>query len=181
MELVITLVIAAILFTLAIPSFQAFVQNSRMTTQANELIVDLAFARSEAMKRSENVLMCVKESATDTCDTTAPEWHLNRVIWVDGNRDNTMDTGEILRQRDRLEGGNVLLTSNIPATLTFRRDGFANVTAPAAGLANHFKLCDARRNAHSRAVVVDTTGRARVSHEASFLTTTAATNFLNCP
>lgn len=180
-ELVITLVIAAILFTLAVPPFQTFVQNNRITTQANELIVDLAFARSEAMKRGENVLVCVKDAGAETCDTTAPEWHLNRVIWVDADGDSVIDAGEALRQRDRLEGSNVLLTSNIPATLAFRRDGFVNVTAPASGLANHFKLCDARKNAAARAIALDSTGRARISHEAAFLTTTSSTNFINCP
>lgn len=181
MELVITLVIGSILFTLAIPSFQTFILNNRITTQANELVADFAFARSEAMKRSENVLVCVKETATETCDSTTPEWRLNRVIWVDLNADGTMDAGEILRRRDTIEGDNVLLTSNIPTTLIFRRDGFVNVSKPATGLANHFKLCDRRQNPSARAIVLDPTGRVRTTSEAAFLTTSTNTNFLTCP
>lgn len=180
-ELMITLAIVAIVLTAAVPSFQNFVLDNRLTTQANDLIADLTFARSEAVKRSGTVRVCVKESAAEACDTTTPAWGLNRIIWVDANSDNIINAGEILRRRERLDGDNVLLASNIPDILTFGREGFTNVASPATGLSNHFKLCDRRKDAFARAILVDRSGRVRTSREASFLTDSAQTNFLTCP
>lgn len=180
-ELMITLAIVAIVLTAAVPSFQNFVLDNRLTTQTNDLIADLTFARSEATKRSGTVRVCVKESATEACDTAAPAWGLNRIVWVDANNDNLIAAGEVLRRRDQLDGNNVLLASNIPPILTFGREGFTNVVLPAEGLSNHFKLCDSRKNAFARAILVDRSGRVRTSREASFVTDSAQTNFLPCP
>lgn len=181
MELVITLTIASILAVMAVPSFQSFVLDNRLTSQMNDLVADLAFARSEAIKRGRNVTACVREAGGNICDTTAPVWHSNRVVWVDENGDGTIGTAEILRARARLDGDNVLLASNIPATLTFFRDGLTNVAPPATGLANHFKLCDRRKNAYARVVQIDRSGRVRTTREPSFTTDASQPNFVNCP
>lgn len=180
-ELVITLAVIGIVVVVALPSFQGFVLDNRLSAQTNDLVADLMFARSEAIKRSSNVLVCVKEANAEACDSTAPEWRLNRVVWVDADNDGIIDADEVLRRRGLIEGGNVLLTSNIPTTLTFRRDGFSNVAVPATGLPSHFKLCDRRKNAFARAIVVDRTGRVRTSREADFLTDATKTNFIDCP
>ena len=45
-ELMITLAVAAIVLTVGIPSFQDFVYNNRLTTQANRFVTDMALARS---------------------------------------------------------------------------------------------------------------------------------------
>lgn len=181
MELIITLTIASILAVVAVPSFQSFVLENRLTTQTNDLVADLAFARSEAIKRGRNVTVCVRDAGANTCDTTAPAWHSNRLVWVDENNDGTINTAEILRARGLLDGDNVLLASNIPAILTFFRDGLTNVAPPALGLPNHFKVCDRRKNAYSRVAQVDRSGRVRTTREASFTTDATQTNFLNCP
>lgn len=181
MELMITLAIVAIVLTAAVPSFQNFVLDNRLTTQVNDLVADLTFARSEATKRGATVRICVKESTAEACDITGPAWELNRIVWVDADNDDIIDTSEILRRRDQLDGDNVLLASNIPAILTFGREGFTNVVLPPAGLSNHFKLCDRRKNTAARAILVDRSGRVRTSRETSFLTDSAQTNFLVCP
>jgi len=54
-ELVITILVVAILMTIAIPSFQGTVRQNRFSTNANELITALNLARSEAIKRGQSV------------------------------------------------------------------------------------------------------------------------------
>lgn len=181
MELVITLAIASILAVAAAPSFQNFVLENRLTTQMNELVADLAFARSEAIKRGRSVTVCVRDGGADTCDTTAPAWHSNRLVWADENNDGKIGTAEILRARSQLDGDNVLLASNIPPTLTFFRDGLVNVAPPATGLPNHFKLCDRRKNDYARVAQVERSGRVRTTREKGFTTDASKTNFINCP
>lgn len=51
-ELMIVVVISAILASIAVPSFQSFIQGQRVKSAAAELHVSFTVARSEAVKRS---------------------------------------------------------------------------------------------------------------------------------
>jgi len=57
-ELMVTVAIAAILASIAIPSFRSTINSNRLTTQANELVASLQLARSEAIKRNASVSVC---------------------------------------------------------------------------------------------------------------------------
>jgi type IV fimbrial biogenesis protein FimT len=56
-ELMITLAVAAVLLTVAVPSFQAVFQNNRLVSQVNELVTAINLARNEAIKRGVNVTL----------------------------------------------------------------------------------------------------------------------------
>lgn len=68
-EMVITLVVAAILFAVAIPSFNNLINSNRLTTGANTLIGALNTARMEAIKRNGSVQFCSNSATTNTTDT----------------------------------------------------------------------------------------------------------------
>ena len=57
-ELLITIGIAAIFASLALPSFVDTVRSTRMQTTAEMLQTDLLMARREAIKRNQRVLLC---------------------------------------------------------------------------------------------------------------------------
>ena len=54
-ELMVTLAVAAILLTIGVPSFQYILQSNRVSTQTNELITGISAARSEAVRRNQDV------------------------------------------------------------------------------------------------------------------------------
>lgn len=56
-ELMITLAIAGILMAIAIPSFNTTIRSSRLSASANELVSALNLARSEAVKRGQQVVV----------------------------------------------------------------------------------------------------------------------------
>lgn len=58
-ELLVTVAIAAVLMALAAPNLASFLKNNRLTTVTNDLLGDLAVARSEAAKRGLPVTICV--------------------------------------------------------------------------------------------------------------------------
>jgi type IV fimbrial biogenesis protein FimT len=58
-ELLITIVILAVLASLAIPSFVEVIRNNRVTAQSNELLTTFLVARSEAVKRKSNVSVLI--------------------------------------------------------------------------------------------------------------------------
>lgn len=54
-ELLVTVLIIAILATVAVPSFREFMANQRVKTASFDIMAMLALARSEAIKRNVNV------------------------------------------------------------------------------------------------------------------------------
>ena len=57
-ELMVTLAVLAILATIGIPSFQRLAAEYRVSSQANATQAALQFARSEALKRRGDVVVC---------------------------------------------------------------------------------------------------------------------------
>jgi type IV fimbrial biogenesis protein FimT len=113
LELMVTIAVLAILTTIAVPNFRDLIQNNRVTTQANELVSALTFARTEAVKRGRNVEVAVAAAN--------PGWTVTVTTDVGGNP-------VTLRQVDR-QGSFVGIDAN--ATIIFDAngvpDGAANV------------------------------------------------------
>lgn len=125
-ELVITIAIAAILLTLAIPSFTSFLNSNRISGQANELLATFQTARLESIRRGARVVVCGSNNAnaaTPSCSGTAA-WG-GWISFVDTDRDNVFDAGETLLQANLLSGVTATASSNIGALVTFRSDGLA--------------------------------------------------------
>ncbi len=76
-ELMVTIAIASVLMTLAVPSFSLMINNSKVTSGTNEFVASLNLARSEALKRSSNVSVCKSNVALSACDTTAATFTTN--------------------------------------------------------------------------------------------------------
>ena len=55
LELLVTVSIAAILLAVGVPSYVTFIDNNRVTSQANDLLYSFNMARSEATKRGAEV------------------------------------------------------------------------------------------------------------------------------
>jgi type IV fimbrial biogenesis protein FimT len=94
LELMVTVAVLAILVTVGVPSFQDLIQNNRVTTQTNELVTALNFARTEAVKRGRNVEVVVTQ--------VTPGWRAR--VAVDA-------TDETLRVVDR-QGSQVVVDSD---------------------------------------------------------------------
>lgn len=152
-ELLMTIAIAATLLTVVIPSFRDFLLNSRMTTQTNEFVLALAYARSESVKRGITVFVCSRDDNT-TCDTSTT-WDNGWLVFVDNNGDGVIDAAdndEVLQVRTELEGGNTLRAGALQRVI-FLSTGFQ------ADAQDTFNLCDNRGAASGRNLVVSPLGR----------------------
>jgi type IV fimbrial biogenesis protein FimT len=70
-ELLTALAVAAILVTVAVPAFVGVMGNTVLRQEANRLVTDIQFARSEAIKRGRGVNIC--QADTESCDIGDPE------------------------------------------------------------------------------------------------------------
>lgn len=154
-ELIVTVVIAGILISIAVPSMSSFIKDGRLTTQANTLMADLAFTRSEAVKRGTNVTVC-RSNDSATCDTAAGSWTTGWIV-IDS-------TGQVLRAQEALDEGNTLIGTGGPAGLSdqlaYTGTGMADRTSFIGP--QTFQLCDDRLAAYGKAIQVVVTGRAQI-------------------
>jgi type IV fimbrial biogenesis protein FimT len=163
-ELMITLAIAAILGTIALPSFAELIRSNRITAQANDLINALNLARSEAIRRGQPV--CIKRISSGSND-----WSKGWQIYSDPNANRTSSgtvcstTGAtFIQSHDALTGDSTLTSSaNFDAHIRFNAMGVATNSTD-VGLSGSFSLCRQDGNsAKSKLIDVSTTGLIRLS------------------
>ena len=138
-ELMVTLALAAILTTMAVPSFTSMTKNNRLTAQANQLVTSLNLARSEAINRRTTINV----AATDASNSSN-EWGKGWSVAVNG--------GSTLRIIPSLEGGSTLDGNNGISTIQYLASGRASTT-------NTLTLCDDRTGETGRQITILTTGR----------------------
>lgn len=88
-ELLVVIVIAAILASLAVPSFSSLMNDTRQGSAQSQLLADLNRARSEAIKRNARVLACNSIDGT-TCSTST-NWSAGWLVCFDVDSDNACD------------------------------------------------------------------------------------------
>ncbi|MCF6190441.1 MAG: GspH/FimT family pseudopilin [Cocleimonas sp.] len=90
-ELIITISIAAILMSMAVPSYKNMIDSNRLSTGTNEFISALILARSEALKRSQNVRVCTSADSTN-CSAAETDFGKGWVVFVDCDDDGVVGT-----------------------------------------------------------------------------------------
>lgn len=127
-ELMTAVLILAILGTIAVPSFRSFTINTRIGTAASDLATAMAFARSEAIRRSSRVGICASTDQASCSGDTA--WATGWIVFDDVNGNGSADANELLRVWQPAEGG-VTVTANV-ANAIYTGMGMAAVPGGAA-------------------------------------------------
>ncbi len=159
-ELMVTLAVAAIVLTIAVPSFTTTVQNNRLSTQLNELVGSLHLARSEAIKRRVTMTVC---GSTDQSSCNTSNWENGWLVFADTDEDGAVDAGETIVAVYENAGGNYTLRTNAFSSSQFIQYALAG-DIDSAGT---FTLCDSRGTTNARAVNINATGRPRVAIDGS--------------
>ncbi|EQD65260.1 type-4 fimbrial pilin related signal peptide protein [mine drainage metagenome] len=68
LELIVVIALAAILVTIAVPNYTEFMTENRMASEMNGFVTSLMLARSEAIKRGQEVTLCASSNGTDCSD-----------------------------------------------------------------------------------------------------------------
>jgi type IV fimbrial biogenesis protein FimT len=78
LELMVTVTVAGVIFTLGVPSFVDLVRNNRAATNVNELLTAFSIARSEAIRRGWNITVCRSSDGVTCGDDWADGWIIFR-------------------------------------------------------------------------------------------------------
>jgi type IV fimbrial biogenesis protein FimT len=141
-ELMVALVIVGVLAAIAAPSYREFMQDTRMSGDANEFLTMVNFARSEAIKRDARVTMC--RSADGATCADAGGWEQGYVIYVDASTAGTLDNGDtILRVHGPLNTQSTLTgeANKVDVYISFIGDG-RSMLANDAAQAGNVDLCN---------------------------------------
>ena len=127
-ELLVVIGIAAILATVAAPSMVSLLDSVRLSSATNLLYGDLNRARSDAIKRNQRVLVCVRNAVGTGCSPSSTAWASGWLVCVDSNNDGICDTGTSTEPnpfvvRDAAVGGLVVSTTAASTSVRFNPDG----------------------------------------------------------
>lgn len=94
-ELLITMAVLGILLAVALPSLQSFILSNRLSSDVNGFMGLINYARSEAIARSQDVVVCPRSNSAITCQSSEfwGEYEIQVFIDVNGNgQRNATDT-----------------------------------------------------------------------------------------
>jgi type IV fimbrial biogenesis protein FimT len=179
MELMVTITIAGILLSIAIPNFTSVISSNRLTTYANELVTALNLARSEAIKRGQPVTIRHNGS-------TSGDWSSGWTVFTDWDGDGTLDVAN---------ADTLLRTyAALPTSFTLRGTYINYITYQALGTSANgsFIVCDNSDNnnkpeANTSRLIIVFMGRVRMGLDANNdgipntnSTATATSNITSC-
>ncbi|WP_261843459.1 GspH/FimT family pseudopilin [Aliamphritea ceti] len=100
-ELMIVLAIVSILLLVVAPNFGSFVADGRVNTAKSKLLSSIALARSEAITRGGQVIICRANAAGDDCAgngiaANSESWSDGWLVFSDVDTDEALDANELL-------------------------------------------------------------------------------------
>ena len=164
-ELLVTISILSVLLAFGLPSLRDFLVGNRLSSQVNGFIGLVNYARSEAIVRNQDVVICPKNASTIACATTATTWNnLEIQAFVDENGDGVRDASEVLLKTMAAvdpSGAETGFDRSADGILIFGSAGFART---AQSFKIYAKSSDSAYQARfGRTVCVSKAGRVRVA------------------
>lgn len=147
MELLITIMIVSILSAVAVPAMREFSVRANVSSNTNDIVVALALARSEAVKRGRNVSVIATGGS-----------------WTNGWTVETTVGGEVLSRHEAVTADYRVLGAATGAGAENDRVIFTATGALSVATGYDFSVCRptfAPGDAQSRRIVVAATGMVR--------------------
>jgi type IV fimbrial biogenesis protein FimT len=101
-ELLVTVAMLVIVLSIGLPSFEGASNTSKLASTASELSAAVQLARSEAVRRNRNAVLCRSENGTScAAGTTWSGW----IVFVDDDGDDQADSSETLVRTGTVPAG----------------------------------------------------------------------------
>jgi type IV fimbrial biogenesis protein FimT len=184
-ELMVTLAVAAVLAAIAVPNMRDFIRNNRLASTSNDILRSTQIARSEAVKRQRVVTVCSSSNTSASEPTCSGGAFSGWIVFEDANNNWARDNGEEVIERQRAPNG-ISISNDSNGRVSFAATGFANST-PGQTPVSRIVLCDARGNktigdsSVARALIIETTGRTRITRDPDEVTAALSITGGSCP
>jgi type IV fimbrial biogenesis protein FimT len=136
LELVVTIAIVGVLSAMAFPSLRDLLRSQRIKTAVADVHASLVYARSEAIKRGQNVATCASTDGTGCANST--NWATGWIVFVDPDGDGLPAAVADILKKQSAESGITLTGTG--TNVSYRGDGrlaatVADFVASTPGLA----------------------------------------------
>lgn len=158
-ELMTTLGIAALLMSLAIPALQSFTTNATQTGAINDFVSSMHLARNTAITTNLRVTVCAS-TAGETCQSVG--WDNGWIVFADINSNQLVDGDETIIATSAAVEGLTIQSDDYSRFLMYRPNGRI-MNNSIDGNAGEFTVCDYRGIKHAKVVIVDLSGRPKLS------------------
>jgi type IV fimbrial biogenesis protein FimT len=152
-EFIFATAIVATLCAISLPALGSLMQSGQSRAAHNTLITALNFARSSAVSRSSEIVLC-PSADQNHCDDGI-WWQHGWIVFQDLDRNGTRNGDEPILNRTPPQPGMAIASSIGRDHVTYRIDGSAT------GTNLTFTLCDRRGASHASTIVVSNSGRPR--------------------
>lgn len=121
-ELLITITIVAILLALAVPSYSHITTSKRMASELDALLVDMQYARSEALRQGTTVEIC-QSSDGKTC-TSGTNWDQGWIVTCPTTSTHCVSAAPVLKVHTAFTGTETFTASNTTSAIVYGPSGF---------------------------------------------------------
>ncbi len=158
-ELMITLGVATILMSVAVPSFRTISMNSKQASTVNELVAGMHLARNTAITLNARVGVCASGNG-QSCQVVG--WNEGWIAFhdVDNNQNRSVD--ETILATGSEVNSITIDSSQFPNSLSYRPNGRV-MNGSVAVNTGEFALCDQRGSDHAKVVILGISGRPQLS------------------
>jgi type IV fimbrial biogenesis protein FimT len=187
----ITIFVASIILGIAIPNMREFVLNNRMTSAANDLLAATHTARTEAIKRHSQTVLCFASdpfAAQPACDGSAASGWIVFVDDADPNAASANDNNVVVDVNEPVLVRHGALHQSITVNaqpagnaryVAYNAAGFKRPVAAVGTMVDSVVLCDPRGNRElygaaqstARGFRISDTGRPAITRVVGDITT----------
>ncbi|MEN9771279.1 MAG: hypothetical protein RLZZ180_2909 [Pseudomonadota bacterium] len=126
LELMVVSAVALTLAALALPSWRSLLERWTLRTEAQALVDDLRYARTQALARAQPVSLCLSSNASVCGSEGSSGW----LVFVDPDADRQLGQGESVLRRHEAGSQRLLIRSNhARPVLTYQSTGLARAAA----------------------------------------------------
>lgn len=158
-ELMIAVGLTGLLLSMAVPALDIFVSNARQTGAINDFVSTIHRARSTAVTTNTRVTICPSAGGTD-CESVG--WNAGWIVFSDPDSDRKVDTDETVLSASGAVDGLTIQSSQFGTFMMYRPNGRV-MNASLNGSSGAFTVCDDRGASHAKVMIIDLSGRPRLS------------------
>ena len=147
-ELMITVLIVGVVLAFGIPNMQAFTQNSRMTSTANDLHSAFHLARSESSRAKTNITVCASANSMAAAADCGGTWDQGYIVFVDEDGDLTRSGAAetVLRAHAAIADGISFAVANDATYFSYSSTGLGRPNVGGNTAVSQIVMCDERGN-----------------------------------
>ena len=158
-ELLITLGVATILMSVAVPSFRTISMNSKQSGTINELVAGMHLARNTAITLNARVGVCASSDG-QSCQVVS--WNQGWIAFHDADNNQNRSFDETILATGSEVDSISIDSSQFPNSFSYRPNGRV-MNGTVAANTGEFAMCDQRGSDHAKVVILGISGRPQLS------------------